>query len=158
MDSALKGESVLRASWREGRETVGTWCSLPSPGAVETVAQSGFDWVVVDWQHGQFGGESLGIMIQVASLAGAVPLYGTARAGAIPQAAGPCSPSRSPSHHPPQLRPGPISSPIRLVRAVPPCPKPSPGQTVPEAEGRRGTVRNRMGLFRKQPALRPAGE
>jgi 4-hydroxy-2-oxoheptanedioate aldolase len=74
MDWALMGESVLRASWRKGRETVGTWCSLPSPGAVETVAQSGFDWVVVDWQHGQFGGESLGIMIQVASLAGAVPL------------------------------------------------------------------------------------
>ncbi|MDX6550331.1 MAG: 4-hydroxy-2-oxoheptanedioate aldolase [Gaiellales bacterium] len=65
---------MLRASWKEGRETVGTWCSLPSPGAVETVAQSGFDWVVVDWQHGQFGGESLGILIQVASLAGAVPL------------------------------------------------------------------------------------
>jgi 4-hydroxy-2-oxoheptanedioate aldolase len=65
---------VLRASWSEGRETVGTWCSLPSPGAVETVAQAGFDWVVIDWQHGQFGGESLGIMIQVASLAGALPL------------------------------------------------------------------------------------
>jgi 4-hydroxy-2-oxoheptanedioate aldolase len=72
--TGVEEEPLLRESWKEGRETVGTWCSLPSPGAVETVAQSGFDWVVIDWQHGQFGGDSLGIMIQVASLAGALPL------------------------------------------------------------------------------------
>jgi 4-hydroxy-2-oxoheptanedioate aldolase len=64
----------LRGWWRDGTQTVGTWCSLPAPAAVEAVAQSGFDWVIVDWQHGHFGDDQLGTMILVAAHAGAVPL------------------------------------------------------------------------------------
>ena len=66
--------SPLRRWWAAGQQTVGTWCSLPAPAAVEAVAQSGFDWVIIDWQHGHFGGESLGTMILVAAHAGAVPI------------------------------------------------------------------------------------
>jgi 4-hydroxy-2-oxoheptanedioate aldolase len=64
----------LRKAWLDGRQTVGTWCSIPHPACVEAVAQSGFDWVVVDWQHGHFSEESLGSMIQTATVAGATPL------------------------------------------------------------------------------------
>lgn len=64
----------LKAAWAADCQTIGTWCSLPALGAVEAVAQAGFDWVIIDWQHGQFDGESLGLMIQTAAVAGAVPL------------------------------------------------------------------------------------
>jgi 4-hydroxy-2-oxoheptanedioate aldolase len=64
----------IRSQWSAGRASVGTWCSIPALGAVEAVAQAGFDWVIVDWQHGQFDGEALGLMIQTAALAGAAPL------------------------------------------------------------------------------------
>lgn len=66
--------SPLRRWWRDGQQTVGSWCSLPSPAAVEAVAQAGFDWVIVDWQHGHFGDDQLGTLILVAAHAGAVPL------------------------------------------------------------------------------------
>jgi 4-hydroxy-2-oxoheptanedioate aldolase len=69
-----ESQSPFRRWWAAGQQTVGTWCSLPAPAAVEAVAQSGFDWVIVDWQHGHFGGDSLGTMILVASHAGAVPI------------------------------------------------------------------------------------
>lgn len=67
-------QSPLRRWWAAGEQTVGTWCSLPAPAAVEAVAQSGFDWVIIDWQHGHFGGDALGTMILVAAHAGAVPI------------------------------------------------------------------------------------
>lgn len=66
--------SPLRRWWAAGAQTVGTWCSLPSPAAVEAVAQSGFDWVIIDWQHGHFGDDALGTLILVAAHAGAVPI------------------------------------------------------------------------------------
>jgi len=68
------GGNPLRAAWAANRQTIGTWCSLPALGAVEVVSQSGFDWVIIDWQHGQFDVESLGLMIQTAAMAGTVPL------------------------------------------------------------------------------------
>ncbi len=64
----------LKAAWKANRQTIGTWCSLPALGAVEIVAQAGFDWVIIDWQHGQFDGESLGLMVQTAAFANTVPL------------------------------------------------------------------------------------
>jgi 4-hydroxy-2-oxoheptanedioate aldolase len=68
------GGNPLRALWRAGEQSVGTWCSLAEPTVVEIVAQSGFDWVIVDWQHGQFGAGDLATMINVAASAGATPL------------------------------------------------------------------------------------
>jgi 4-hydroxy-2-oxoheptanedioate aldolase len=64
----------LRRGWSAGERTVGTWCTVPHRAAVEVVAQAGFDWVIVDWQHGHFGAESLASMIDAAAFAGAVPL------------------------------------------------------------------------------------
>jgi 4-hydroxy-2-oxoheptanedioate aldolase len=66
--------SPLRRWWADGEQTVGSWCSLPTPAAVEAVAQAGFDWVIVDWQHGHFGDDALGTMILTAAHGGAVPL------------------------------------------------------------------------------------
>jgi 4-hydroxy-2-oxoheptanedioate aldolase len=74
VDGLSARSSPIRRWWREGRPTVGTWCGLPAPAAVEAVAQAGFDWVALDWQHGHFGDDQLGTMILVASHAGAVPL------------------------------------------------------------------------------------
>jgi 4-hydroxy-2-oxoheptanedioate aldolase len=35
----------------EGRSQIGLWCSLSSPYAVEVVAGSGFDWLLLDTEH-----------------------------------------------------------------------------------------------------------
>jgi 4-hydroxy-2-oxoheptanedioate aldolase len=42
------------AKQRAGKVTVGPAISYGSPDVAEQVAQLGFDWVWLDWQHGQF--------------------------------------------------------------------------------------------------------
>ena len=37
-----------------GRDSRGVWCADSSPGAVARLAQSGFDWVCLDAQHGAY--------------------------------------------------------------------------------------------------------
>ena len=42
----------LRRRVLGGETTFGVWASLGSPGSAELLARSGFDWVVVDMEHG----------------------------------------------------------------------------------------------------------
>lgn len=36
---------------REGRQQIGLWCTLANPYALELVAGSGFDWLLIDTEH-----------------------------------------------------------------------------------------------------------
>src|SRR5918998_6759512 len=38
-----------------GPDSRGVWCQDASPGTVARLAQSGFDWVCLDAQHGVYG-------------------------------------------------------------------------------------------------------
>lgn len=38
----------------KGQSKFGGWCSMPSPLGVEIMALSGFDWMLLDMQHGLF--------------------------------------------------------------------------------------------------------
>src|SRR3712207_3105408 len=40
---------------RFGPHSRGVWCQDSSPGTVSRLAQSGFDWVCLDAQHGVYG-------------------------------------------------------------------------------------------------------
>jgi len=41
----------------------GCWLDLPSPHVAEIVAQTGFDWVLIDLEHGPIGVETASLML-----------------------------------------------------------------------------------------------
>jgi len=45
-------QNLALAKWRRGEPSVGAWLSLGNVHTAELLANAGFDWVVVDLQHG----------------------------------------------------------------------------------------------------------
>lgn len=64
----------LKQRWRRGEVTLGAWCMLPSSLTAEILAKSGFDWALVDMQHGCMGFETAVEMIRAIDLAGITPI------------------------------------------------------------------------------------
>ncbi|NMO88256.1 HpcH/HpaI aldolase/citrate lyase family protein [Actinomycetospora sp. TBRC 11914] len=52
----------------------GAWVTSPDPVQAEAVAATGFDWVLVDTQHGTVTDSTLAPVLQAVELAGATPL------------------------------------------------------------------------------------
>ena len=48
------GTNKFKQALTEGRPTFGLWAAIPDPTCAEIVAGAGFDWVVVDSEHGPF--------------------------------------------------------------------------------------------------------
>ena len=44
-------KNAFKAGLRAGQQQVGLWVSLASPYSVEIVANSGFDWLLIDGEH-----------------------------------------------------------------------------------------------------------
>ena len=42
----------LKERWANGESTLGAWCMMPGALGVESVGSLGFDWVLIDMQHG----------------------------------------------------------------------------------------------------------
>jgi 4-hydroxy-2-oxoheptanedioate aldolase len=59
---------------RRGDASVGTWLSLCSPSAAETLALVGWDWLVVDIEHSPVGFETITGCFRAAQLGGSVPM------------------------------------------------------------------------------------
>jgi 4-hydroxy-2-oxoheptanedioate aldolase len=59
---------------RNGQPAVGTWLTLCSPVAAESMAQVGWDWLVVDAEHSPVGFETMVNCFRAAQLGGAVPM------------------------------------------------------------------------------------
>lgn len=49
----------LKKRLKAGETTYGAWLTVASPVVAELVAGAGFDWVVIDTEHGGFGNEGL---------------------------------------------------------------------------------------------------
>ncbi len=49
----------LKQLLRDGRPAIGSWLMLSDPFAVEVMAQTGFDWLLIDTEHCSIGTESL---------------------------------------------------------------------------------------------------
>ena len=64
----------VKELWREGKAAVGTWLVLGSPITAEIIANMGFDWVVVDTEHGSIDIGTTQSIIQAALYTGAVPM------------------------------------------------------------------------------------
>lgn len=67
-------ENRVKALWRQNKPVSMGWCGTPDPYIVETMAQAGFDVVVIDMQHGMtIGPERAGAALQVLSTTDTVP-------------------------------------------------------------------------------------
>jgi len=49
--NAQLSDNVFKRAVLEGRAQLGLWCSLCSNIAAEVIAESGFDWILVDMEH-----------------------------------------------------------------------------------------------------------
>ncbi len=61
---------MLAEAVRAGRTVVGTWLMGPHPSQVEIVAASGFDFVVLDTEHGSYDLEAAEPLVRAADAAG----------------------------------------------------------------------------------------
>ncbi|MGB5948336.1 MAG: aldolase/citrate lyase family protein [Parvibaculum sp.] len=64
----------LKSRWASGEVTLGAWCMIPEALSAEALARNGFDWVLVDMQHGCMDYETALAMIRAIDLTPAVPI------------------------------------------------------------------------------------
>jgi 4-hydroxy-2-oxoheptanedioate aldolase len=57
-----------------GETTIGTMCNLASPLGAETLGQCGYDFIVVDLQHGENGIDGVQVLLQALSTTPTIPL------------------------------------------------------------------------------------
>ena len=63
------GES-LRSALDQGKSVLGTWSLLSDPAAVEILAVAGFDFVIIDMEHGPHGFATASNLIRAAEARG----------------------------------------------------------------------------------------
>jgi 4-hydroxy-2-oxoheptanedioate aldolase len=61
---------MLKARLAAGRTVIGTWVNSAAPEVVETLGLAGFDVVVLDLEHGEFGPEALPGLLRAAAAGG----------------------------------------------------------------------------------------
>lgn len=71
--SKIKTNPVLD-KFNNGEAAVGTWLTLCSPVAAETIAHVGWDWLVVDAEHSPVGFDTMVNCFRAAQLGGCVPM------------------------------------------------------------------------------------
>ncbi len=64
------GENSLKEAIHSGRLIVGTFAALPAPEAVEIIGQTGFDFVVIDDEHGWMNPETQSSLVLAARSVG----------------------------------------------------------------------------------------
>ena len=67
-------QNAALAKWRRGEPSVGAWLSLGNVHTAELIANAGFDWVVVDLQHGLIDYNDLLRMLPAISTTETTPL------------------------------------------------------------------------------------
>lgn len=64
----------LKTRWAAGAATLGAWCMMPGAMSAEALGKAGFDWVLIDMQHGCMDYETALSMIRAVDLGDAVPI------------------------------------------------------------------------------------
>ena len=64
----------LKTRLEAGEALLGAWCMIPSALTAEALARAGFDWVLIDMQHGCMDYETALEMIRAVDLGGAAPI------------------------------------------------------------------------------------
>lgn len=66
--------NAMKAALHAGKPQFGCSVMVPSPQIVEMLGAAGFDWVLLDCEHGTIGLETLEIMCMAAEAAGITPI------------------------------------------------------------------------------------
>jgi len=64
----------LRERWRAGEVTYGVGVTIPGVAATQLLSRAGFDWLMVDMEHGPISVEAAHAMIAATAGSGTVPL------------------------------------------------------------------------------------
>ena len=67
-------KNKVKELWREGKAAIGAWLALGSPITAEIIANLGFDWIVIDTEHGSIDIETTQSIIQAVSTTNTVPM------------------------------------------------------------------------------------
>lgn len=74
MPDTIAVENRLKRMLREGQRTAGAWLQIASPFTAEILAQAGFDWLIIDMEHGPGDILTLVSQLQAMNGSGAMPL------------------------------------------------------------------------------------
>lgn len=66
--------SALRKRLKEGLPSLGSWIQIPHSSIAEIMGKAGYDWVVIDMEHGNISNESLPDLIRAIELGNTLPL------------------------------------------------------------------------------------
>ena len=91
----------LRQALASRKVVYGTWVQTPSPEVVEMLGWSGWDFVILDLEHGSYGAEGLRHLIRAAETSKSKALRAKARPGVPAEIGGTRRHARSPASHPP---------------------------------------------------------
>ena len=67
-------ENAMKTKFAAGQPAFGLSVMIPSPQIVESAAGMGFDWVLIDCEHGTVGLESMELMVMAAEASGVTPI------------------------------------------------------------------------------------
>lgn len=74
--------NAVKQKLQNGQSVFGLFCSIPSPLVVEIIAHAGFDFVIIDTEHGLVNPETLEHMIRAAEAVQLTPFVRVASASA----------------------------------------------------------------------------
>ena len=67
-------ENLMKKKFAAGEPAFGLSVMIPSPQIVESAAGMGFDWVLIDCEHGTVGLETMELMVMAAEASGVTPI------------------------------------------------------------------------------------
>ena len=72
----MKGviDNTVKRRLKAGERTAGAWLQLCSPIAAEIMADAGFDWLLIDMEHGHGDYQTLLAQLQAIEGSGTAPL------------------------------------------------------------------------------------
>ena len=73
-DMTLMQQNRMKSRIYAGEPALGCSIMIPSPQMVEMVAHAGFDWVLIDMEHGTIGLETAELMVMAAEASGITPV------------------------------------------------------------------------------------
>ncbi len=80
----MKGIKNIREILAHGKPTLGSWLQFNSPDVAELMARAGYDWIVVDMEHGAFSHSDLPSLFRAIECGGATPFVRLSEAHKIP--------------------------------------------------------------------------
>ena len=67
-------QNTMKAKLRSGQPALGVSIMIPCPQIIEMIGKLGFDWVMIDCEHGTLSLESVALMVMAAEASGIVPI------------------------------------------------------------------------------------